>query len=202
MPGSDLIPQTWSHLGEFSSHFYLPSHGFYLVIFTLRTHLKETNSPLPKKSHIGAELSLQIIHSGTVKWKCLLIKTRPQIARTQHGILSRILGHPRGGPIFPDFFVPCKNREPCKNWMWPKCTIKKCSVFLIFGPTRKNCKGPYPIANHSPRKQNAVSHWDKLPRRLKWHAWHCGTLVSSALYWAKVKSQRMTFHKGFLRGSW
>lgn len=188
------FPQTWSHLGEFSSHFYLPSHGFYLVIFTLRTHLKETNSPLPKKSHIGAELSLQIIHSGTVKWKCLLIKTRPQIARTQHGILSRILGHPRGGPIFPDFFyhvktgshvkIGCDQNAPSKN------------------ARRKNCKGPYPIANHSPRKQNAVSHWDKLPRRLKWHAWHCGTLVSSALYWAKVKSQRMTFHKGFLRGSW
>lgn len=125
MPGSDLIPQTWSHLGEFSSHFYLPSHGFYLVIFTLRTHLKETNSPLPKKSHIGAELSLQIIHSGTVKWKCLLIKTRPQIARTQHGILSRILGHPRGGPIFPDFFyhvktgshvkIGCDQNAPSKN---------------------------------------------------------------------------------------
>lgn len=137
MPGSDLIPQTWSHLGEFSSHFYLPSHGFYLVIFTLRTHLKETNSPLPKKSHIGAELSLQIIHSGTVKWKCLLIKTRPQIARTQHGILSRILGHPRGGPIFPDFFYHVKTGSHVKIGCDQNAPSKMLGVFNFWSYPKK-----------------------------------------------------------------
>lgn len=171
MPGSNLIPQTWSHLGEFSSHVNLPSHGLHLAIL----------------SHIGAELSLTIIHSGTFKWNCWLWLKLSHKSQG-HNVVS-----------FPGF-LPIPEEAPSFLIFLTMFDCLSESILLTGSHVKIGC-GQRSLSYRKPLTQETQRRFprDKLPRRLKWHAWHFGTLVSSALCWAMVKTQGMTFHEGFLR---